>query len=171
MRFAAFHLFSVLACLFALLAITRRNPVHSALMLVLCLLSIAVDYLVLGAAFLAMAQVFVYAGAIVVLFLFVIMLVGTLPESYKRRARDGWIFGAITAVIAFVVLAAKLTPLGDIPIRVLESGPADLAPLLIGTGGVYGEHALAFELGSVLVLAAIIGAVLLSRSHDGGPDA
>lgn len=163
MRAIFFHAFSMMACLFALAAITRKNPVHSALMLVLALLALAVDYAVLGATFLAAAQVFVYAGAIVVLFVFVIILVGTRPEQVGARARSGWLLGAVIAVLAAAVLMAKLTPWAEIVLLTRETSPEQLALALIGTRGILGPFAFAFELGSVLVLVAMISAFMLSR--------
>jgi len=133
-------------------------------MLVLSLLSLAGVYIVLGAAFLAMAQVFVYAGAIMVLFIFVIMLVGTKPSTVAIRARDNYQWGIGIAVLLFIVFVMKL---GSIPmgIRIVETEVKKLALVLVGTGSDFGIHALAFELGSLLVLVSLIGAVLLTRHH------
>lgn len=163
MRVHAFYLFGFLTLVFGLLAITRRNPVHSALMLVLSLLSGAGIYLVLGAKFLAMAQIFVYAGAIVVLFVFVIMMVGTGPEVLARRARHDWGWGLGAALLVGAALALKLPLLPGAVITIVETSPRALAAVLVGSGGLLGEHALAFELGSFLVLASMIGAVMLGR--------
>ncbi len=161
MRAAAFHLLSILACLFALAAVTRRNPVHAALLLALALLALAADYLVLGAVFLALAQVFVYAGAIVVLFVFVLMILGTREED--RRMRSGGTAGVALAAILFAVIAAKLSAALSIGIKARETLPEDLSAVLVGTGGFLGEHAFAFELGSVLVLTALVGAMTIAR--------
>lgn len=166
MRVYAFYIFAVLSCLFGLLAITRRNPVHSALMLVLSLLTTAGVYLVLGARFVAMAQIFVYAGAIVVLFVFVIMLVGTSPESMGARGRRGWGWGLAAATLVGLALALKVPPLPGVMLRIRDTTPQELAAVLVGAGGVIGDHALAFELGSFLVLVAMVGAVMLGRRRS-----
>lgn len=166
MRVHAFYLFGFLTLVFGLLAITRRNPVHSALMLVMSLLSAAGIYLVLGAKFLAMAQIFVYAGAIVVLFIFVIMMVGTGPEVLARRGRKDWGWGLAAALLVGLALALKLPLLPGVVLAFVETTPQALAAVLVGTGGMLGEHALAFELGSFLVLAAMIGSVMLGRMRS-----
>lgn len=178
-RAIVFYLFGVLACVFGLVAVTRRNPVHGALHLVLSLLSLAVVYITLGALFLAMAQVFVYAGAIMVLFLFVIMMIGTRPEELARRAREGFAFGLIAALLLLGAILQSFTfipgggswdPLhpgtGGAAIAVAEVGAREMAGPLIGSAGAFGEHALAFELGSILVLVAIVGAILLTRGRN-----
>ncbi len=166
MRVHAFYLFGFLSTVFALLAITRRNPVHSALMLVMTLLSVAGVYLVLGARFVAMAQIFVYAGAIVVLFVFVIMMVGTGPEVLSHRGRHNWGWGLAAALLVGAALALKIPLLPDAVLALTDTDPRALAAVLIGSGGLIGEHALAFELGSFLVLAAMIGSVMLGRTRS-----
>lgn len=175
MRANAFYLFASLAAVFALFAVTRKSPVHSALMLVLSLLSLAGVYLALGAVFVALAQVFVYAGAIVVLFLFVIMLVGTKPEYVGARARSGFLAGLGVAALLFIALFTKRPHLGSM-IEPFEVAARELAVPLIGWRewseveevwtNHLGVHALAFELGSVLVLVAIVGSVMLTRRAE-----
>lgn len=166
MRPSIYYIFATLACIFALFAITRKNPVHSALMLVLSLLSLSVVYLAIGAVFLAMAQIFVYAGAIMVLFVFVLMLIGTRPDEIGKRTRDGWGLGLLAAISCLLVFLVKYDFRGG-ALRIVEVGPAELAGVLVGVGSELGEHALAFELGSVLVLVAIVGALLLTRKGKG----
>ncbi len=165
MRVQAYYLFASLACLFGMFAITRRNPIHSAIMLVCSLLSLAIVYLVLGAVFLAMAQVFVYAGAIMVLFIFVIMLAGTQPNTISVRARNGYFWGIGMAGLVGLAFAIVLSVKNGGIIAFRDLSVEELAVALIGTGGTYGEHAFAFELGSVLVLLSIVAAVLLTRKR------
>lgn len=166
MRVHAFYALSTLACLFGLLAITRRNPIHSALMLVLSLISLAGVYLALGAAFLAMAQVFVYAGAIMVLFIFVIMMVGGVPAGVGVRGREGYLWGAGSIVLVAAGFAAALAARKGGVLAMRDLSVRELAAALIGTRGEYGVHAFAFELGSLLVLVAIVAAVLLTRKRQ-----
>ncbi|OIO33544.1 MAG: hypothetical protein COS94_03600 [Candidatus Hydrogenedentes bacterium CG07_land_8_20_14_0_80_42_17] len=165
MRVIGFYIFSILSCIFALCAVTRKNSIHAALFLVLTLLSLALDYLILGSVFLALAQVFVYAGAIVVLFLFVIMLIGSSSDSDARRVRIGFFSGIAAGSILILVLAAKLSSILNLHLRIRETTLQELAAYLIGINGSFGEFALAFELGSVLVLSAMIGAFLLARNR------
>lgn len=164
-RVSVFYFLATCSVIFGALAITRKNPIHSALMLVLSLLSLAGVYVALGAAFLAMAQVFVYAGAIMVLFIFVIMLVGTKPTTIAIRARDHYQWGIAIAVLLFIVFVIKLGA-SSLGIRGIETEVKELALVLVGTGSIFGVHALAFELGSILVLVSLVGAVLLTRKHE-----
>ncbi|RMH59559.1 MAG: NADH-quinone oxidoreductase subunit J [Candidatus Hydrogenedentota bacterium] len=164
MREAAFLLFGGAMIISALLAVTRRNPVHAALWLVLTMLSLAGVYLALGAVFLAMAQIFVYAGAIMVLFLFVVMLVGAPVEELKTPFRKGSLWGVVAAGAVFVAFLTRMPALERVRVVVFEVTARALASPLIGSGGNWGRHALAFELGSVLVVAAILGAILMVRT-------
>lgn len=162
MRLTLFYLCGALAVLFALAAVTRRKPVHAALWLVASLVATSGVYVALGAYFLAMAQVLVYAGAILMLFLFVIMMVGATPDARPERPRTHWWVGAGAAALFLGALLRK-TPYPDV--RLLPRGvDADaLAALLVGTGGAFGRHALAFELASLLLLAAVVAAIALMR--------
>ena len=147
--------------------IVSRRPVHSALGLLLVLLSLAVDYLLLGAQFIAAAQVVIYAGAIVVLFVFIIML---LPEAGERSERLGpgafaglWGAGGPVVVVLAALLAASLVAL------VARSyGPAAALPPSFGTvqdvgRALFGRYLLPFEAASLVLLAGMIGAVALGR--------
>lgn len=152
----AFYLLAAIAVLAALNVVVRRHAVHAALWLVVCFVALAGVYVTLGAEFLAAVQVFVYAGAIVVLFLFVVMLVG--------RAPDARIFAGQASVGALLALAAAAL-LG------LAAAAADLRELnLLGVSDagaigrlLLGPHALAFEVASLLLVAALVAAVSVSR--------
>ena len=139
-----------------------RNAVYSALFLVMNFLAVATLYLLLNAAFIAMVQVTVYAGAIMVLFLFVIMLLGTEREDFKSRLR----WQAPVAVLFGLVLIAEIayTLFG----REFVSSPAnelDVAfgsPTAVGTE-LFTRYLIPFEATSILLLVAMVGAIVLTR--------
>jgi NADH-quinone oxidoreductase subunit J len=152
--------------------VTSRNPVHSALMLVLTLFGIAVLFVSLEAHFLAAVQVIVYAGAIVVLFLFVIMLLGVDQEEnvdeepLKGQRPAAAIIGAIGLVL-LVFLGASLWHGGA------TGAPSVAGPVSGSTPNVellarviFTRDLLPFEVTSVLLVIAVIGAVVLARRPD-----
>jgi NADH-quinone oxidoreductase subunit J len=153
---------AIIACVFAALMVMHRNPVKSALALVVSLFALSVIYVLLSAPFIAAIQVIVYAGAILVLFLFVIMLLN-LPEEERSRDthRIQHVLGGISIVIfitAFLA-AATQTPLAIFPLPA-EIASGEVAPL---ARELFGTYLLPFEAVSVLLLAALVGALVLSR--------
>ncbi|HXG04512.1 MAG TPA: NADH-quinone oxidoreductase subunit J [Candidatus Binatia bacterium] len=158
----AFLLIAALAVASALGLVLRRNPIHGALFLVVNLGCIAALYLMLGAEFLAAAQVIVYAGAIMVLFVFAIMVLIPGKEETGPDPRRGW------RLLAAPLGAALLVELAVI----LLAGQAATAPAAAPApaGGVaaigrllFTDYLLPFELTSVLLLAAMVGVLLLAR--------
>lgn len=154
---------------FAVLVITARNTVHSVLFLVANFLCVAVLYVALGAEFLAVIQVLVYAGGIVVLYLFVVMLVSLrgLPEARpdpRRRSRLGFaLAAAVLAEISGILMYSAATPAA-----VPTAGAALPAAGNTETVGwlLYTDYLVPFEVASLLLLAAMIGAILLARRID-----
>ena len=136
--------------------VTSRNAVYSALYLVLNFVTIAVFYIVLNAPFIAMVQITVYAGAIVVLFLFVIMLLGA--ERLRGATATGWQFYA-ALVLGLVLLAALLTQVtGSVaPEQTLPE--LDASPEAIGTA-LFGSYVFPFEVTSILLLVAMMSLVI-----------
>ncbi len=146
-----------------IMVVTRRNPVHGAMWLLLCFIALAVVYLKIDAPFLAAMHVLVYTGAILVLFLFVIMLLNLRPDEIgaDTKAAHGIAAAAVSALL-FVVLAAAATSAPE----ALKPPPAPP----VGHGSVervgrslFREFALPFELVSVLILAAIFSGVVLAK--------
>jgi NADH-quinone oxidoreductase subunit J len=139
-----------------------RNAVYSALFLILNFATVAVFYLVLGAPFIAMVQVTVYAGAIMVLFLFVIMLLGA--EHLERRTGADWqkpiavLLGIVLlAEAGYVLLSGRVSlPAVGVP-AAGYAAPAELGDLL------FSAYLLPFEVTSVLLLAAMVGAIAITR--------
>src|SRR5215469_4802260 len=153
-----FYVFSALTLLCAVLVIFNRNPVTSAMFLVLTIISMAGLFLLLHAFFLAAVQILVYAGAVMVLFLFVIMLLD-LKEEQRRKIRFfGYIMGVIAVggiVSAFLKSLASLPPGAE---KLTHEGDTiSLGHLL------FNNYTLPFEVVSVLLLVAMIGVILLSK--------
>ena len=164
-----FAMFAGIAIGSALAVVFHRNPVHCALFLIAVLLSVSGLFILLSASFIAALQVLVYAGAIMVLFLFVLMLLGAKGESplLTRGAMKG--FGILFAIVAFAeVLWVLLAPPGEPPAL---AGPAVLpedfgSPASIGRV-LYTVWLFPFEITSILLLVAVIGAVVLAKRKFG----
>ncbi len=162
-----FYVLAVLILGSAVMTITRRNVVYSAVWLISTLVGVAGLFLLRGAEFLAGVQVIVYIGGIMVLFLFVIMLVPLQEEAVQRRfSNQAW--------IALACAVAVCTMLAVIVVRGVESlnhpglpeplGPGSLSENSERVGDVlFQEYLLPFELASVLLLVAIIGAIVMSK--------
>ena len=148
----------------------NRNPVHCALLLIGVLLAISGLFILLSASFLAALQVLVYAGAIMVLFLFVLMLLGAKGETnlLTKGAAKG--FGILFALLAFVeVLWVLLSHSGEEVAAI-----PGMAPITEGFGSpasigrvLYTEWLFPFEITSILLLVAVIGAVVLAKRKFG----
>jgi len=150
-----------IAVISALLVITRRNPIASALMLVVCFLATAGIFAMLGATFIAVIQILLYAGAIMVLFIFVIMLIHTEPGELKRRTITfGKILGGAAAVYLAIVLGLAIwrPPFVEFP----TAGAMFVSPITLGRQ-LLTQYVLPFEVLSVLLLIAIVGAVVLAK--------
>ena len=172
MELVVFVLASAMVLAGAIGVIVRSNPVHAALSLVLTLFGIAVHFVALGAHFLAAVQVIVYAGAIVVLFLFVIMLLGVdkaedlsiEPFPVQRPLALVIGLGLAGLVIASVVRASDRMPSGP-PLD--ADGDANVKQL---AQNLFGDYVFAFEFTSVLLIVAVAGTVMLTRKEKRGGD-
>ncbi len=159
-------LFSVFS---ALMMITRRNPIHSALWLIGNFISVAVLYLLLHREFIAIAQVLIYAGAIMMLVVFTIMLI-SVEETKKvslLRFGAGTVIGVVLTVLFLGFLLSGIigggvagVPGELTPERIKEVGPFRVVGLML-----MGEYLLPFELASVVLLVGIIGAVILAKKE------
>jgi NADH-quinone oxidoreductase subunit J len=166
-----FYVLSGLAIASGLLVITRKNAVHSALSLIVTLLSVAGLYLMLYAPFVAGVQIIVYAGGIMVLFLFVIMLVNIERAAKDRQFNRMW---PVALVASCLLLALFMGALGksshindmfkDRMIPLPESSNTQqVAAMLYGEAGRMGQFTFAFEIASLLLLVAILGAVIMTK--------
>jgi len=159
-----FYFLSAVAILSAILVITRKNPVHSALSLIVTLLSLAGLYLMLYAPFVAGVQIILYAGGIMVLFLFVIMLVNLERNQREEQFNKQWFVG-ILASMALGVLFIFVYVKGS---AIFPKSPANL-PEPMNTQEVamalYRNYLLPFEIASLLLLVAIVGAVVMAKKR------
>jgi len=176
----SFYAFGAVAVVASLLVIAQRNPIYSVLLLIVSFGALSGLYVLLEAPFVAVIQIIVYAGAIMVLFLFVVMLLNAPHEQtdYDTRMhplmRAGAMrFGAVLAVALIVELAWALTrgggEVGRFPGGSVSS--VDAIGRLLFT-----EYAFAFEVTSILIIVAMLGAVVLARREpladsDSGPSA
>jgi NADH-quinone oxidoreductase subunit J len=167
-----FYITSVVAVLATMLAVTRRNPIHALLYLIVSLLAVAVIFFILGAPFVAALEVIIYAGAIMVFFVFVIMLLNLGEVPPRRGAR--WMVPEMWAGPAFLslVLGGELLYILFHPTG-LAGGAGEVLPKAVGIA-LYGPYVLGVELGSMLLLAGLVGAYHLGRREDvpekrGGP--
>jgi NADH-quinone oxidoreductase subunit J len=161
----AFYTLSALILGFAVLVITARSTVHSVLFLVIDFLFVAGLYVLLGAQFLAIIQVLVYAGGIVVLYLFVVMLVNLKrpPEAHRDKRRLTRLGVALAVVVLIEITAIALYGyVGPIPTQA-AAGP--LAASNVEQVGMmlYTDYLIPFEMASMLLLVAMIGAIILAK--------
>ncbi len=159
-----FFIFGALCIAGALNLLLQRHPINSALSLIVVMSSLAVLYLLLGAEFLAAAQVIVYSGAIMVLFTFVIMLLNAGEEERTRGSRAAYIVGfpgvaVLLGLLTYIFLSVR-TPLGN-----AELGGASLVTTAALSRVLFRDLLLPFEVTSVLILVAILGAVALARKE------
>jgi NADH-quinone oxidoreductase subunit J len=163
MAHVVFFLVAALAVGSALGLIAKKNPIHGALFLVVNLASIAVFYLMLGAEFLALAQVIVYAGAIMVLFVFAIMVLIPGKEETGPDPHRGWRVAALpVGGVLLVLLVVTLVParMGTAP----PGGGASAGSNLETLGRLlFTDYLFPFELTSLLLLAAMVGVLVLAR--------
>jgi len=159
-----FLTFAAIAVLCGVSVVAHTQPIKSALSLVGVMCALAVLYLQLGAEFIAATQVVVYAGAIMVLFVFVIMLVNAGTESKGRRSWPVWLLGipmliGLLALLNYVIRVAvpdtERVRFGEFT----RGGPGDVGRVL------FTKYLLPFEITSVLILVAILGAVVLARKE------
>lgn len=158
-----FYVFAALTLLCAILVVANpfsRNPVTSAMFLVLTIVSMAGLFVLLHAFFLAAVQILVYAGAVMVLFLFVIMLLDLKEEQRRKISRFGFVTGLISVgAIAVIFTKAILAdgPGANVNALTLEGATQALGKLL------FTDYLLPFEILSVLLLVAMVGVILLSK--------
>ena len=168
MQLALFIIFGVLCVAGALNLLFQRHPINSALSLVVVMMSLAVIYWTLGAEFLAAAQVIVYSGAIMVLFTFVIMLLNAGEEVRSRGSRAAY-FAGIPGVIGVFALLAYIFVRERVALGYanlggrLDSGVSNIAEI---SRVLFTDLLLPFEVTSILILVAILGAVVLARKES-----
>jgi NADH-quinone oxidoreductase subunit J len=166
METAFFYLFAAVALIAALSVVIQKRVFYSALSLIICLMAVAALYLTLNAPFIAAVQVIVYAGAIMVLFLFVIMLLDPFSKAILRDKKKS---------LKYLAGILGLAALGLL-IPILRAYAANPAPKLVGSGTgnmhhlgqvLFKDYLVPFEATSVLILIAIIGVVVLAKRQRG----
>jgi NADH-quinone oxidoreductase subunit J len=158
-----FYVFATILVFAALRVVTTKNPVHAALWLVLAFFTAAAHWLMLGAEFLAIVLVLVYVGAVMVLFLFVIMMLDVNYDSLRARFRSYVPVGATVGIL--VLLEMALVLVGS------YLAPADTGTPILPAGGntralglqLYTDYVYAFEIAAVILLVAIIAAIALTH--------
>ena len=174
MHFVLFILFAGFCLAGAINLLLQTHPINSALSLIVVMTSLAVLYLLLGAEFLAAAQIIVYAGAVMVLFTFVVMLLNAGREERTLGSKAATVIGfpavvALFAIAATVILRAPALGYAHLG-QGLTADPNSSNLVQISTV-LFHELLLPFEVTSVLILIAILGAVALARVDGSKPDA
>jgi NADH-quinone oxidoreductase subunit J len=165
-----FIYFAVVILTSAVLMITRRNPIHSVMFMLLLFFHIAGVFVLLNAEFLAAVQLIVYAGAILILYLFVVMLLNVDKESGAARANRFWpwmtAFGALVAAEIMLLVSRGSFPAGaDQPMRFAAgAGVRELGEAL------YQKYLVPFEIASIILLVGLIGAVMLAKKTVSGKE-
>jgi NADH-quinone oxidoreductase subunit J len=158
-----FLVLSFITILCALYVVTSKNPVHSVLALILTFFSISAHYILLNAQFLAIVNLMVYAGAIMVLFLFVLMLLNLSKDSEPVKSNLWGVAAAISAGLLLVIITASFQKTG---IAIMQGNAPEIG-LVKNLGRVLmTEYLVPFELSGILFIAAMVGAVLLGK-RDG----
>ncbi len=155
------YFFGILSVVLGIMVITRKNAIHSAVYLIFCILSIAGLFFLLQAEFMGVIQIIVYAGGIMVIYVFTILLIKLeVVEGLKRK----WEIKFLTALI-FLALSAEIIYLllkGKVPFLPEEHGIARGTVQAVGSS-LLRDYLIPFEVASLLLLVAMIGAIMLSR--------
>ena len=161
----SFYIFAAMVLGGAILTITRRNAVHSAMFLIVSLMGVAGLYLVQQAEFLFAVQIVLYIGGIMVLFLFVIMLVNLDQNIREIQFNKQWLVGLIAALALGALLLFVIRQGHAIfPLDQVATLPEDQNTQQIGLA-LYGPYMLPFEIASLLLLVAIVGAVVMAKKR------
>ena len=159
-----FYFLSAIAIIGGVLVITRRNPIHSALALISSLLAVAGLYLMLYAPFVAGVQIILYAGGIMVLFLFVIMLISIEKAQREYQFNRQWLVGSLaTGTLAALLIYVFVRGHNIFPVRAAVM-PETLNTQQVGNM-LFVEYLLPFEVASLLLLVAIVGAVVMAKKR------
>ncbi len=158
-----FYIFAITAVASAIAVISLRNPVHSAVSLMVCFIQVAAIFILLRSPFLAAAQVFLYVGAVMVLFLFVIMMLDIRKVSISRFMPGGlfWII-VLLVVLAYEIFAMILK--SRIAAQSISSVRLDGTVMEIGRA-LFTKHLLPFEIVSVILLVAMVGAIVMGKKE------
>ena len=171
---AVFYLLAGLAIVASALVIGQRNPMYSVMFLIVSFAALAGLYIQLDAPFVAVAQIIIYAGAIMVLFLFVVMLLNAPQEdaaewdrTHPLRQPGIMRFGAMLALLLVIQLTWALLRVNGVDVPVGAQGDPEALGSVRALGRVlFTDYVFAFEATSILILVAMVGAVVLARKRD-----
>jgi NADH-quinone oxidoreductase subunit J len=156
-----FGILSFMAIMFALMVVFSRNPVNSVLYLVLTFFCIAGHYLIMNAQFLAVVHIAVYAGAIMVLFLFVIMLMNLNQDTEPQKTMISKIIAGVIGGLLLLVMVGALK--GTDQLNTIQAGHSEIG-LVKNLGKVlFKEFLFPFEIVSILLLSALVGAIMIGK--------
>jgi len=159
-----FYISAAIAVIATVMVLTRYNPVHALLYMVVSLLAVALVFFTLGAPFVAALEVIVYAGAIMVLFVFVIMMLNLGPQTVRQEKAwlppKTWRGPAVLASVLLAEIVFIVGKLEPVPEALVVVGPEKVGGLL------FGPYLLAVELAAMLLLAGMVGAYHLARRVD-----
>ncbi len=163
---------SVLALFSAIMVVTSKSPVHSILFLIVVFFAISGHYILMNAQFLAIVNIIVYAGAIMVLFLFVVMLMNLNAESEPKKNRLIQFAGLISGGCLFLVFISAITKSASAN-NLLQMGGGNFGLIKNLGMSLFKDYLIPFEISSVLFLSAMIGAVVIGKKEspagtDGG---
>ncbi len=156
-----FYTLSALTLVSALVVVFAKSPMYSVLSLIVCFFTIAGHYILLNAQFLAITHIIVYAGAIMVLFLFVVMLLNLNKESEQHKPLKLRIAATISAGMLFLTLIASLKSTQFVSF--IAPPPSDMGIVENVGQKLFTDYLLPFEISSILFLSAMIGAVVLAK--------
>jgi NADH-quinone oxidoreductase subunit J len=159
-----FWFLSVLALFSALMMVTSKNPVHSVLWLIVTFFSISGHYILLNAQFLAIVNIIVYAGAIMVLFLFVIMLMNLNKTTEPQKNRWLRLAGGIAGGCLLLVLVAALKD-SEIKQQIAEVRTGEIGLIKNLGKELFSTYVVPFEISSILFLSAMVGAVVIGKKE------
>ena len=168
-QWIVFVLTALTAIFAAVMVITRRSPIHSAMFLILNFICIAILYLLLNSQFIAIVQVMIYAGAIMMLVIFVIMLLNVEEEEKKRKIPVS--IAQVVGVVLVLMLCAQF--IAGVGVQVMPGEGGEFTPERIAQVGdikavaglLFTKFLFPFEVASILLLVGIIGAVILSKKE------
>ncbi len=156
-----FYIFALVAIVSAVLVVSVRNAVHSAFYLIICLLQVAAIFILLRSPFLAAVQVFIYVGAVMVLFLFAVMVLDIGREKTKDYIHSQWL-PAVGVIIALLLVLGYLVKGGKLSAKLGIYNEAVLAKNTEVIGkALFTQYIFPFEVVSLLLLVALIGAIVL----------
>jgi NADH-quinone oxidoreductase subunit J len=158
-----FYFLAVACIVLALLMVTAKNPIYSVLFLILTFFCIAGEYVLLNAQFLAVVHIIVYAGAIMVLFLFVLMLLNLNQDSEPQKSTAWKVIGSIAAGLLLVTLTGALRGATDISPMTQTAINPELGLVKNLGRSLFTQFVVPFEISGILFLAAMVGAILVGK--------